>query len=244
MNFDINWTKETYQEFLNYLSSLQDKKYQEFHGKIIECDNLIGVKTLELKKIAKEISKNNYLEFFKVNTSTLYETIMIEGFILGYLKLDFETFKNYLNEYLKKVNNWAHVDLMVTNLKILKKSPPEGFKFAKTLTHSKNNWAKRCGIVILLSYYLHDIYLEKTLEVVSKVKSEDYYVNMAIAWLLSISYIKYKETTLIYIVNLKNNFVYNKTLTKITESRRISEDEKNFIKSLKRREDSKEKIGA
>ena len=67
---------------------------------------------------------------------------------------------------------------------------------------------------------------------------------MAIAWLLSISYIKYKETTLIYIVNLKNNFVYNKTLTKITESRRISEDEKNFIKSLKRREDSKEKIGA
>ena len=189
MNFDINWTKETYQEFLNYLSSLQDKKYQEFHGKIIECDNLIEVKTLELKKIAKEISKNNYLEFFKVNTSTLYETIMIEGFILGYLKLDFETFKNYLNEYLKKVNNWAHVDLMVTNLKILKKSPPEGFKFAKTLTHSKNNWAKRCGIVILLSYYLHDIYLEKTLEVVSKVKSEDYYVNMAIAWLLSISYI-------------------------------------------------------
>ncbi len=241
MNFNITWTKETYQEFINYLYTLQDKKYQEFHGKIIECNNLIGVRTSELKKIAKEISKHNYLEFIRVNTSDLYEAIMIEGFIYGYLKLDFETFKNYITTYLKKANNWAHIDLLVTNLKILKKSPPEGFKFAKTLIHSKNNWSKRCGIVVLLNYYLHDIYLEKTLEVVTKVKSDDYYVNMAIAWLLSIAYIKYRETTLIYIVNLKNNFVYNKTLTKIIESRRISEDEKKFIKSLKRIEDKEEK---
>ena len=81
------------------------------------------------------------------------------------------------------------------------------------------------------------------MEVVSKIKTDDYYVKMAIAWLMSISYIKYKEKTLIYLVNLEDNFTYNKTLSKIVDSKRISDKEKKFIKSLKRKESKKEKIG-
>ena len=93
----------------------------------------------------------------------------------------------------------------------------------------------------MLNYYLHDIYIDKTLEIVSKIKTDDYYVKMAIAWLMSISYIKYKEKTLIYLVNIEDNFIYNKTLSKIVDSKRISDSEKEFIKSLKR--SKKEKIG-
>lgn len=243
MNLSCSWSLETYQEFLNYLNSLQDKKYQEFHSKIIVCDNLIGVKTNELKKMAKEISQNNYKEFININNANFYETIMIEGFIYGYLKISFEELTEYLNKYLTKINNWAHVDLLVSNLKIFKKNQEEGFKYAKKLIRSKNNWIKRCGITILLNYYLHDVYIDKTLEIVSKIKTDDYYVKMAIAWLISISYIKYKEKTLIYLVNIEDNFIYNKTISKIVDSRRISNDEKKFIKSLKRKEDKKEKIG-
>lgn len=243
MNLSCSWSLETYQEFLNYLNSLQDKKYQEFHSKIIVCDNLIGVKTNELKKMAKEISQNNYKEFININNANFYETIMIEGFIYGYLKISFEELTEYLNKYLTKINNWAHADLLVSNLKIFKKNQEEGFKYAKKLIRSKNNWIKRCGITILLNYYLHDVYIDKTLEIVSKIKTDDYYVKMAIAWLISISYIKYKEKTLIYLVNIEDNFIYNKTISKIVDSRRISNDEKKFIKSLKRKEDKKEKIG-
>ena len=90
------------------------------------------------------------------------------------------------------------------------------------------------GIVLLLDYYLHDTYIDNTLEVVTKLKTKEYYVGMAIAWLVATSYIKYKEKTLIYIVNIKDDFIYNKTLSKIIDSRRISDDEKKFIKSLKR----------
>ena len=243
MNLSCSWSLETYQEFLNYLNSLQDKKSQEFHSKIIVCDNLIGVKTNELKKMAKEISQNNYKEFININNANFYETIMIEGFIYGYLKISFEELTEYLNKYLTKINNWAHADLLVSNLKIFKKNQEEGFKYAKKLIRSKNNWIKRCGITILLNYYLHDVYIDKTLEIVSKIKTDDYYVKMAIAWLISISYIKYKEKTLIYLVNIEDNFIYNKTISKIVDSRRISNDEKKFIKSLKRKEDKKEKIG-
>ena len=242
MNFEESWTEDKYQEFIEYLKTLSDPKYQEFHSKIIEYEEVLGVKTSELKNIAKRISKGDYKSYIEFNNSKFYEPIMIEGLILGYLKLPFDELINYINKYLEKVTNWAHIDLLVTNLRQFKKSPKEGFKYAKSLTHSKNNWTKRCGIVILLTYYLHDIYIDKTLEVASKVKSGDYYVKMAIAWLMSISYIKYKETTLVYLVNIKDDFIYNKTLSKITDSRRISAEEKDFIRSLKRNT-SKEKIG-
>lgn len=244
MNFSsTTWDEDKYQEFLIYLNSLQDTKYQEFQKKIIVCDNLIGIKTSELKKIAKEIAKGNYEKFIRHNNSLIYEPIMIEGFIYGYLKITFQELTEYLSKYLEKVNNWAHVDLLVSSLKIFNKNQEVGFKYAKKLIHSKNNWIKRCGIIILLNYYLHDIYIDKTLEIVSKIKTDDYYVKMAIAWLMSISYIKYKEKTLIYLVNIEDNFIYNKTLSKIIDSRRISNDEKNFIKSLKKNS-KKEKIGA
>ena len=86
----------------------------------------------------------------------------------------------------------------------------------------------------MLNYYLHDEYIDKVLDLVSKIKSDDYYVKMAMSWLMSISYIKYKEKTLVYLVNIKDEFVYNQALNKIVDSRRISDDEKKFIKNLKR----------
>ena len=89
--------------------------------------------------------------------------------------------------------------------------------------------------VLLLNYYLHDIYIDKTLELVSIIKTSDYYVQMAIAWLMSISYIKYKEKTLIYLVNIQDDFIYNKTISKIIDSRLINKDEKDFLKTLKRK---------
>ena len=241
MDFAITWNEDKYKELLNYLDSIKDNKYKEFHKKIIMNDNVIGIKTDILKSIAKNISKGDYESFIKVNKSNLYELIMIEGLVIDYLKLSFDDLIPYIENYLKKVNNWAHIDLFVSNFKIIKKYPKEGFKYAKKLIHSKNNYNKRCGIIILLDYYLCDLYIDKVLEIVSKIKSNDYYVRMGVSWLISTSYIKYKEKTLVYLVNIKDDFIYNKSLSKIIDSKRISKEEKTFIKSLKR--DNK-KIGA
>ena len=77
-----------YNDFLNELYSLQDLKYKEFHSKLIMSDNLIGVRTPELKRIAKTIARSNYLEFFKENKHELYEENLVHGLVLGYLKLE------------------------------------------------------------------------------------------------------------------------------------------------------------
>lgn len=237
MNLENSWNEALYQEFIAFLNTKQDLKYKEFHSKIITSNNLIGIKTTELKKISKEISKGDYQSFIKENKSDLYEPIIIEGFLYGYLNLNLTTLFDYLDNYLTKLTNWAQIDLVVANLKIFKKKENQesGFKYAKKLIKSKNNYVKRFGLVILLDYYLHDTYIDKVLELVSKIKTDDYYVSMAISWLMSISYIKYKEKTLIYLVNIKNDFIYNKTISKVVDSRKISKKEKDFIKTLRRK---------
>ena len=183
MNLNTTWTKDNYQEFIEYLKSLGNKEYQDFHSKITECEDLIGIKTSILKDIAKEIAKGDYQSFLEVNESLLYEPIMIEGFIYGNLKLSFSELTNYLDSYLLKVNNWAHVDLLVSSLKTFKRNQKDGFVYVKKLLHSKNTWSKRCAVVILLNYYINDNYIDKTLELASKIKTKEYYVRMSIAWL-------------------------------------------------------------
>lgn len=230
------WDSSNYQELINYLNSKKDLKYQEFQKKIINYDQIIGVKMEELKKISKEIAKGDYNTFIKLNNSNYHETIMIEGFLYGYLKLDINTILEYLDAYQDKITSWAQVDSCCSNLKLFKKKENQeiGFKYAKKLLKSKNNFSKRFGLIILLNYYLHDIYIDKTLELVSNLKTDDYYVSMAISWLIASSYIKYQEKTLIYLVNIKNDFIYNKAISKIIDSRQISKKEKDFVKTLKR----------
>ena len=237
MNFEGNFDKEKYQDLVNYLNTLKDEKYLEFQKKVVVYDDVIGVRTDALKNIAKEISKNDYKEFIINNNSKTYELVLIEGLIYGYLKIPFNDLKIYLDNYLKKISSWAQVDSIVYNLKIFKKEDKNGFIYAKKLIHNKNNFTKRFGIILLLNYYLNDEYIDKVLEVISKLKSDDYYVKMATSWLMSMSYIKYKEKTLVYLVNIKDDFIYNKALSKIVESRRIDDKEKEFIKSLKRKID-------
>ena len=235
MNFQGSFDKTKYNELLNYLDTIKDIKYQNFSKRVVVYDNVLGIKLPMLKQISKQISKNDYLGFIKNNKSDLYELTLIEGLIYGYLKIPFDDLIQLLNQYVLKLKSWAQVDSVATSLKIFKKETKKGFAYAKKLIHNKNNFVKRFGIIILLSHFLHDEYIDKVLELVSKIKSDDYYVSMAIAWLMSVSYIKYKEKTLVYLVNIKNDFIYNKTLSKIIESNRVNKNEKEFIRGLKRK---------
>lgn len=94
-----------YNEFIKYLYSFQDLKYREFHKKLILTDDLIGIRTEILKRIAKEISKKDYKAFIKNNRHILYEENIIHGLLLGYLKLDFNDLKILIDDFLTFINN-------------------------------------------------------------------------------------------------------------------------------------------
>lgn len=231
------WVKEDYQEFLVYLFSYQDEQYRLFHGKLLKNDNIvnIGVRTPVLKKIAKEISKGNYESFIKCIKHQYYEEDVIYGFILGYIKVCFEKRIELLDEFLPFIDNWATNDLVCSNLKVFKKVPEEGLQYIRTCLCSDNSWTVRFGLVLLLDFYINDNYIDTILDICKHLKHDDYYVLMALAWLISICYIKYPKKTLklLKIGNL-DDFTHNKAIQKIIESTRVEKIEKERLRGMKR----------
>src|SRR5574344_2046086 len=120
MNFTKEkWTNNDYNNFIKYLKNTSDSKYKTFHSKIIGQNiKLIGIRTPNLKQIAKQIAKGNYKSFISKLKYTYYEERTIHGLILGYLNVEFDDLKPLIEEFLKINNNWATNDLTCSNLKI------------------------------------------------------------------------------------------------------------------------------
>lgn len=226
-----------YEDFLNELYSLQDLKYKEFHSKLITSDKLIGVRTPELKRIAKVIARSNYKQFFKENRHELYEEILVHGLVLGYLKLDFHELKPLIDAFITYINNWAICDTTVANLKVYKKNKTKDIVFneIKKYISDDNPWINRFGYVLLLEYFIDEKYIDNIFELCENYKDE-YYVKMAIAWLISMCYIKYKGRTLTFLKKHKLDvWTHNKAIQKIIESNRVVEDDKKMLRGLKRK---------
>lgn len=230
MNLEtFDWNN--YQEFINYLFSLQDKKYRDFHFKLLKNGNikLIGIKTPILKKIALSISKGNYLDFIKNNKHEYYEETLIHGLVISNTNnIDL------LNDYLKYIDNWAVNDIVASSMKYFKKNQENGFILIKDYISSKNNWIVRFGYVLLLNYYINDLYIDYIMELIKKCNSSDYYVKMAVAWLISICFIKYKDKTIkLFQNNNLDKFIINKSISKINDSYRVSKLDKKNIKKYR-----------
>lgn len=236
MNLNINWTKLDYQNFLSYLNDQQDLKYRDFHKSLLNADvNLIGIRTPKLKKIAKEISLGNYDNFIKLNTHKYYEETIIHALVISNLK-DINIVINYIDNFLNYIDNWATCDILCGSLKIVNKNKEIFFNYIKNKIKDPNPWIKRFCFVLLLDYFLEDKYIKEIFNLTNKYNTKDYYVNMAIAWLISIAYIKNKNATINYLKNNKlDNFTHNKAIQKIKESTRTTLEDKELIKNLRRK---------
>ena len=235
MNLEnINWNKDNYNEFINYLFTFEDLKYKEFHSKLILSNNLIGIRTPLLKEIAKKISKGDYKTFIKLNKHKFYEETIIHGLIIGYLT-DFNESLSLLDNFIPYVDNWAINDIVCANMKIFKKYQKIGFNKILKYIDSNNPFQIRIGIVLLLDFYINDKYIDKIFEIVDNIHNDNYYVRMANAWALSICYIKYKEKTYNYLLNNNlDKFTFNKTISKICDSKRVDIKDKEKLKKIRR----------
>lgn len=230
----MSFTKEKYQEFIKQLNNLHDEKYQKFQQRLLKDEKIkiIGVRTPELKKIAKQISKEDYLSFIKENTHQTYEESLLHGLVLGYIKTNEDNLLKLIDDFIPYINNWATNDLTTSNLKAFKHIPiNKTFKYLK----SSNPWEIRFGLTLLLSYYIKEENLEQIYQICDTINSTHYYVNMAIAWLLSICYIKYPNLTFNYLKKCNlDKFTLNKTISKICDSYRVSKEAKESVKSLRK----------
>ena len=235
MNLNNFNYKDNYELFIKYLYSYQDIDYLKFHSKLVKDKFIIGIRIPILKKIAMEISKSNYDDFIKYNRHKSYEEDMIYGLILGYIKCPFKELINYLKVFIPYNDNWAVNDTVCSNLKAFKNNLDEGFIFINELLNTNSPWSVRFALVLLLDYYINDKYIDKLFNIIDNIDTNEYYVMMANAWLISICFIKYPDKTMKYLLN--NNLdktTFNKSIDKICDSYRVSNDIKINLKKLKR----------
>ena len=230
------WNKDTYQEYIKYLISIKEDKYKEFHSKLCFTKyEILGIRLPIIRKIVKEISKTNYLEFLNQVESNYYEEVMIEGLLISNIK-DEKIFTKYLKKFLLKIDNWGICDSFCNSLDIVLTNPTKYFSICKELSLSKEEFISRVGLIVILNYFVKKEYLSDIFAILDCITSDKYYINMAEAWLVCELYIYYPQETEKYLKNNKlNNFTHNKTRSKIRESYRKSKEQKDYLNTLKRK---------
>ena len=219
----------------NYLFKLQDKKYRNFQVKLfptIDDDTMIGVRTPELKKYAKKLLKeNSYKPFLEELPHKYFDENQLHAFIVSEIK-DYTECIDYLNKFLPYIDNWATCDQC--NPKVFNSNIDKLLKEIKGWIKSKNIYTIRFGISMLMKYYLNDNFKTDYLEMVSKIKSSEYYVNMMRAWFFATALAKQYDATIPFLEKRKLDlWTHNKTIQKARESFRISSKQKEYLNKLK-----------
>lgn len=214
----------------------QDIKYRDFNSKLIpniDKDKIIGVRMPILRKIAKDIYRNDYIEKFLCDLPHKYqEENILHGLILTLKYKDIDILLDKLDIFLLYVDNWAITD--VISPKIFKKYPDKVYDRVKIWLNSEYEYVIRFGIVILLQFYLDDNFKLEELDLVKNIYKDYFYVKMAIAWFYSFALIKQWDDTIGYFENrVLDKWIHNKSIQKAIESYRISDDRKEYLRSLK-----------
>lgn len=220
---------------VNDLFKMQDIEYRDFQVKLIptaDINSFIGIRTPNLRKYAKELVKNNdYASFLENLPHKYFDENQLHAFIISELK-DYDECITCINRFLPYVDNWATCDQM--SPKIFKKRLDELLREIKKWISSKDTYTIRFGIRMLMQYYLDDKFESEYLEWISSIKSEEYYVNMMIAWFFATALAKQYESTIPFIENKKlDKWTHNKAIQKSIESYRILQNQKEYLKKLK-----------
>ncbi len=222
------------------LKQLADEKYKEFHkGLCPGTENILGIRVPILRDYARKLSKEYEIhELLNNIDDEYYEEIMLQGMLIGLEKekdKDIENILKDIEEFVPKIDNWAVCDVFCAGLKITKKHLKEMWDFLQKYVISDKEFEIRFGVVMILDYYIREEYLEKNFDIFDHIKSDQYYVQMAVAWAISICFIKFYDRTIEYLKQAKiDKFTYNKALQKAIESYRISDEEKAQLRKMKK----------
>ena len=223
------------EEIRETLFQLQDVKYRDFQSKLIptaEADTVIGVRTPDLRKYAKKLVKREDIEgYLKSLPHRYFDENQLHAFIIIEIK-DYDHCLEEVERFLPYVDNWATCDQMAP--KVFAKRKEDLLARIKAWISSGETYTVRFGIGMLMRHFLDEKFDLAYPEMVAGVRSEEYYVNMMIAWYFATALAKQYDAVLPYLEEKRLDvWTHNKTIQKSVESYRISPEHKKYLKSLK-----------
>ena len=223
------------EEIRQSLFELQDIKYRDFQAKLIpgkDTETMIGVRTPELRKLAKQMLKREDIgEFLRDLPHRYFDEDQLHAFIVSGIK-EYGKCMEELMRFLPFVDNWATCDQMSPG--VFKKRKPDLLAEIREWLGSEHTYTVRFGIGMLMQHFLDEDFDPAYPELVAGVRSEEYYVNMMIAWYFATALAKQYDAVLPFIEGRRlDPWTHNKTIRKAVESYRISDEQKEYLRSLK-----------
>lgn len=226
---------QTAKDIQEHLVSMQDIPYRDFQAKLmptIEKDRIIGIRVPALRAYAKEVTKNMDVEPFLTDLPHYYyEENNLHGFIIAMTK-DFDTCLAQIEAFLPYIDNWATCDMGAP--KVFARQKEKLLPHIDRWLQSEHTYTIRFGINMLMRLFLDDDFKVEYAEKVAAVKSEEYYVNMMIAWYFATALAKQYDAIIPFLEQqVLESWTHNKTIQKACESYRITPEQKKYLRTLK-----------
>lgn len=218
------------------LFKLRDEKYAAFQANLtpgVDVDSIIGVRVPALRAYAKEIADTSEARsFLNELPHRYYDENMLHGILLSNMKAEYDVVLKYVEEFLPYMDNWAVCDTTIP--KVFAKNREQLIDKIYEWSGSEKVYTCRFGIKMLMSHFLKEDYKNEYLELPAGIQSEEYYVNMMLAWFYATALAYQYEDTVKYIEqNRLPKWVHNKTIQKAVESYRITDEQKTYLKSFR-----------
>lgn len=241
------------EEILRELKELAESDYKEFNSSLIpgvDKDKTLGVRVPLVRKTAKKAARKDWEKLLSElenclqeaggvgGTALYYEEVMLQGMVIGAAKMGAERRLSYIERFIPRIDNWAICDTFCGDLKFADKEENRQlvWNFLQPYLSDEREFFVRFGTVMLLSHFVDEEHIDSVLRLMEGVRHEGYYAKMAVAWTLSVCYVKFPEKTEKILRNGSlDNFTQNKTIQKIRESYRVSKEDKQRLNLLKRK---------
>lgn len=231
------------EEVRRQLKEAVDENYRIFNQSLVpgETTPMLGVRIPRLRALAKEIAKKDgraYIRDIRQQEelkNVYHEELLLHGMVIGYLKCENQERELLLDGFVPVIDNWAVCDSSCMTYKFMKKDMEQWFSYLLKYVNSEREYEIRFAVVSMLDHFVTEAFIDRILEKMDEIRHEGYYVKMAVAWALSVCYVKFQEKTKRFLEkNHLDDFTQNKTIQKIRESYRVSREEKEMLKELKR----------
>ena len=232
------YTKDT---ILKILSEQAEETFRVFSAGLMGKEvKMLGVRLPFLRKLSKKIAKTDgflYLDETELSVKDSYmEEIMLYGMVIGLMQTDINVLFPYIDAYVDLIDNWSTCDSFCAGLKQTNLQKEEMWEYLQKYLTSGKEYSVRFAVVMCINYYITPEYVDTLLKIFDEIQQEAYYVKMAVAWALSICFVKFWDKTVAYMEweeNHLDDFTYKKALQKGRESYCLTAEQKQYLKELK-----------
>lgn len=219
------FSAENYAEILKKLEDAAEPAYRDFHARLLPGANVAyGVRVPLLRKMAREILKEDWRGFLQVARQDSYEERMLQGFVLALCREEFSPKFAAFCRFAPHMGDWCVCDCACAAFKEIKAHREETFPILQEMAQAPQEFTVRAALVVFLDYFADSVYIDRVLAAISACRHPGYYAKMAAAWALSVLFLTDSKKTADVILRM-DAFVQKQAVKKIKESYRASKEE-------------------